>query len=82
MSASSRVDGWIFSNVVNVDDILELEKAGADAMAGLGGSVADQRETRQRPGRSLRPTVSELMLMLRRRNSDATRVSTPGRSST
>ena len=37
---------------------------------------------RDSPGRSLRPTVSELMLMFSRRNSDATRVSTPGKSST
>src|ERR1700723_3508799 len=38
--------------------------------------------SRDRPGRSLRPTVSELMLMFSLRNSEATRVSTPGMSST
>src|SRR5580698_4745246 len=37
---------------------------------------------RETPGRSDLPTVSEIMLTLRRRNSEATRVSTPGLSST
>ncbi len=37
---------------------------------------------RESPTRSPRPTVSEMMLMFRRRKSDATRVSTPGLSST
>ena len=37
---------------------------------------------RDTPGVSLCPTASEIMLKLRRRNSDDTRFSTPGRSST
>src|ERR1700722_7818123 len=37
---------------------------------------------RETPGRSDRPTVNETMLTLRRRKRDATRVSTPGLSST
>src|SRR5271170_5781596 len=37
---------------------------------------------RETPGRSDRPTVSDTMLTLRRRNSEETRVSTPGLSST
>ena len=68
-------------DVVHVDHVFKFKQAGADAVAGFCRCLADQREARQ-PGRSLRPTVSELMLMFRRRNSDATRVSTPGKSST
>src|SRR4029079_5398935 len=37
---------------------------------------------RETPGVSLCPTASEMMLRLRRRECDATRFSTPGRSST
>jgi len=37
---------------------------------------------REMPGTSVRPTVSDSMLNARRRNSDATRLSTPGLSST
>ena len=37
---------------------------------------------RETPGRSVWPTVSDSMLKPRRRNSDETRLSTPGRSST
>ena len=68
-------------DVVDVDDVFELEEAGANAMAGFGGA-SQTRVRRESPARSLRPTVSELILMFRRRKSEATRVSTPGRSST
>src|SRR3954451_2546511 len=45
-------------------------------------SVPTTTVMRDTPGVSLCPTVSEVMLKLRRRNSDATRLRTPGRSST
>ena len=69
------------SHVVHVENIFNLEQRGLDAMAGAGGASATivMRET---SGRSEWPTVSEMMLMFRRRNSEATRVSTPGLSST
>ena len=40
-------DGGRLGNVVHIDYIFKLEQAGADAMAGLGGGLADQRETRE-----------------------------------
>ena len=68
-------------DIVHVDNVLEFEEAGANTMPGfLRASQTSVR--RDSPGRSLRPTVSELMLMFNRRNNDATRVNTPGKSST
>src|SRR5437588_12753938 len=49
------------------------------AWSGLVSTVMVMRDT---SGFSVRPTVSESMLKARRRNSDATRVSTPGLFST
>src|SRR6266704_1228427 len=46
------------------------------------GSVSTVMVMRDTSGFSVRPTVSESMLKARRRNSDATRVSTPGLFST
>ena len=40
-------DGRRLGDVVDVDDIFQLEQAGADAVAGLGGGLADQREARE-----------------------------------
>ena len=34
-------------NVVHIDNILQFKQAGADAMAGLGRGLADQREARE-----------------------------------
>ncbi len=74
-------DGGGLRNVVDVDDILKLEETGANAVAGLGRCFADQGEARE-AGALAAPTVSELMLMFKRRKREATRVSTPGKSST
>src|ERR1700693_660145 len=49
------------------------------AWSGLVSTVMVMRET---SGFSVRPTVSESMLKARRRNNEATRVSTPGLFST
>src|SRR5580698_6911285 len=49
------------------------------AWSGLVSTVMVMRET---SGFSVRPTVNESMLKARRRNSEATRVSTPGLFST
>ena len=45
-------------------------------------SVSTTIVMRETPGRSVCPTVSDSMLNARRRNSDDTRVSTPGLFST
>ena len=81
ISASSRVtDGALAmsSTSTTFSSLNRLARMRCPASA----DASHTSVSRDRPGRSLRPTVSELILMFRRRNSDATRVSTPGRSST
>ena len=71
-----------------IGDVLDAH-ARESACRGAPGSAARRRRRsatttvmRETPGVSLWPTVSDSMLKPRRRNSDATRFSTPGRSST
>ncbi len=54
----------------------------ASTRRALSGSTSQTIVMRETPGVSVWPTVSESMLKARRRNSDATRFSTPGLSST
>ena len=40
-------DVWRLGDVVDVDDVFELEEAGADAMAGFCGCLANERQARE-----------------------------------
>ncbi len=72
-------DGFGAVDLVDVDGGFELVERCADAIAAC--SWASQTMVmREVSGRSDSPTVSETMLMLSRRKSEATRVSTPGLS--
>jgi len=66
-----------------VESILAaLDGFPADAIGLSGLLVKSTTVMRESPSRSLCPTVSEWILMFKRRKSEATRVSTPGKSST
>ena len=68
--------------VVDAEHVDQLVEVGLDD-AGAGRRYASTTTVRREtPGWSVRPTVSDSMLKLRRRKSDATRLSTPGMSST
>ncbi len=40
-------DGGVLGDVVDIDDVFKFEEAGADAVAGFGGGLADQRQPRE-----------------------------------
>src|SRR5882724_7433520 len=80
MARSRAIAGWsvMFSTSSTFTRLYRLASM-RRAWSGFVSTVMVMRDT---SGFSVRPTVSESMLKARRRNSDATRVSTPGLFST
>src|SRR5712692_959661 len=80
MARSRAIAGsWVMFSTSNTFTRLYRLASMRRAWSGFVSTVMVMRET---SGFSVRPTVSESMLKARRRNSDATRVSTPGLFST
>src|SRR5712691_5126699 len=80
MARSRAIAGWLvmFSTSSTFTRLYRL----ASMRRAWSGSVSTVMVMRDTSGFSVRPTVNESMLKARRRNSDATRVSTPGLFST
>src|SRR6266849_1806602 len=80
MARSRAIAGsWVMFSTSNTFTRLYRLASMRRAWSGFVSTVMVMRET---SGFSVRPTVSESMLKARRRNSDATRVNTPGLFST